>query len=158
MENILKAHFERYPLMQATDIAKLIYQSAFGPGHLIKSREYAAARLSEELKTAEPGVETLEDIGSDLCRLYIRNAVDCGMTEDELLDRFIETANTFPKDEALFHTGMETARRLFPRFADELERLETECRESGYAPFSHSEVYRNAYHPAYRVVTKGEIK
>ncbi len=156
MTEILKAHLERYPLMQATDVAKLIYQSAFGPGHLVKSREYAASRLGEELKTAEPGTETEEDIGNGLCRLYIRNAEDIGMTEDELLDRFIETANTFPKDEALFHIGMETAKRLFPRFAEELERLENECRASGYAPFSHSEIYRNAYHPAYRVVRKGE--
>lgn len=156
MKEILKEHAGRYPLMQATDVAKLVYQSAFGPGHLIKSREYAARRLADEMSEAQPGIETMEDIGGGLCRLYIKNASDAGMTADEILDRFIETANTFEKDTAQFHKGMEEAECLFPSMAAELTALEKECAAGGYAPFSHSETYRNAYHPAYRVVRKGE--
>ena len=45
MRDILLRHAARYPLMEATDFAKLIYQSAFAGGHLISSRQAALERL-----------------------------------------------------------------------------------------------------------------
>ena len=47
MEQILRSHFARYPAMTPQDAVKLLYQSAFGPGHLIADPAYALRRLEE---------------------------------------------------------------------------------------------------------------
>ena len=49
MTDILLSHFVRYPQMTPQDAVKLLYQSAFGPGHLIRDEGMARARLAEEL-------------------------------------------------------------------------------------------------------------
>ena len=50
MEQILRSHFARYPAMTPQDAVKLLYQSAFGPGHLIADPAYALRRLEEEIE------------------------------------------------------------------------------------------------------------
>ena len=35
LENILTLHARRYPAMEAADYIKLLYQSEFGPGHMV---------------------------------------------------------------------------------------------------------------------------
>lgn len=45
---ILQEHFERYPLMQAQDLAKLLYQSEFGPRHMLQDAAQAQAWLQQE--------------------------------------------------------------------------------------------------------------
>ena len=46
MTDILLFHFARYPKMTPQAAVKLLYQSAFGPGHLIRDEGIYSARLA----------------------------------------------------------------------------------------------------------------
>ena len=48
LEIILKEHAERYPQMQPADAVKLLYQNAFGGGHLIQDAQACLNNLRRE--------------------------------------------------------------------------------------------------------------
>lgn len=50
---VLDWHLGRYPSLRAEDIYKLVHQSVFGPGHII--RDEASARQALESECAELG-------------------------------------------------------------------------------------------------------
>ena len=45
-----REHWARYPLMEPQDFAKLAYQSAFGPAHMVQSPDRVLAALLAERK------------------------------------------------------------------------------------------------------------
>ena len=45
---ILQSHAQRYPLMQPQDFGKLIYQSEFGPQHMIDNPAQSLSLLQHE--------------------------------------------------------------------------------------------------------------
>ena len=51
MKNIILEHVKKYPLMEIRDIAKLIYQSEFGGGHMIADSSMSLRRIQEEYQT-----------------------------------------------------------------------------------------------------------
>ena len=51
VKNILTLHARRYPAMEIRDYVKLLYQSEFGPGHLVEEGE-ALEALADELRQA----------------------------------------------------------------------------------------------------------
>ena len=74
LQNILPLHAERYPEMEVRDCVKLIYQSEFGPGHMV-SEGNALPFLEEEFDTAQSEdhapAYTVEAIGGGLCRYHL---------------------------------------------------------------------------------------
>ena len=50
-EALLRAHRARYPLMEAQDCVKLLYQSEFGPRHLGEDLDRLINGIAEEWKT-----------------------------------------------------------------------------------------------------------
>ena len=50
LKNILPLHTGRYPGMEVRDCVKLLYQSEFGPGHMVAEGN-ALRYLKEELQT-----------------------------------------------------------------------------------------------------------
>ena len=157
LEQILKAHSGKYPLMQPTDAVKLIYQNEFGGGHLIRDteaclnylrREYA----SVESKEAAPFCET---IGNGIVRVFLT-----GVNPEEIetlgaafirsagehkgnLDSFLEKLDVLKKC---------TAEGIFSFDVGELDAYLEEYAKAGYPAVSHSPQYRQAYQPAYRVI------
>ena len=53
MEQVLRSHAEKYPLMEPKDAVKLIYQNVFGGGHLIRDPEACGAALRREYPEAK---------------------------------------------------------------------------------------------------------
>ena len=45
MINVIKEHLKCYPNMEINDVAKLIYQSEFGGGHMISDSEMSLKRI-----------------------------------------------------------------------------------------------------------------
>ena len=62
---ILKSHLEKYPKIQPQDVVKLIYQSEFGPGHMIKDPVSCRKWLEEEYAQVQPdeNVRLIEKTG-----------------------------------------------------------------------------------------------
>ena len=70
---ILITHANRYPLMQPQDAVKLIYQNAFGGGHLIRDEEACLNYLRREYADLEkdPSAQLYEEIGNGIVRVNL---------------------------------------------------------------------------------------
>ena len=154
---ILIAHAKRYPLMQPTDAVKLIYQNEFGGGHLIRDEEACLNYLRREYATLEkdPTAALYEDIGNGIVRV---NLAAVKPEDLEQLGRdFIRSAAKHKGTLDGFLNKLEVLRMLTTEgvFAFDLDALNTylsEYKAAGYPAVSHSEQYRQAYKPAYRII------
>ena len=164
IEDILYAHFDRYPRMEAQDAVKLIYQSEFGPGHMIRDEEKCLKTLRDEMAALTPdGKEALyEPIGNGLCRLNLRPCLARGIPAEDIHRLFLETAREVEGDKKRFWLAVRALQALAD--ADEtpfepvlldlfLARYPSACPD-----MHHSEMYRRIYHPAYRVVQQKKLK
>jgi len=139
--SLCKAQLDRYPMAQPVDILKVLYQGEFGPGHLIsdvaKSREFLELEYAE--MQAGPD-ECIEPIGFGFCRLHL-NAMDKPGVSMETFFRIFELS-------AMSHYGSQEG---FAQKVAILKELLAEVPDNAVL-FRHSEVFREAYRPAYRVV------
>lgn len=149
--------------MEPADAVKLAYQSVFGGGHLVKDEASSLLRLSEERSSALRGSELLpaqepfEPIGFDHARMMLSSPA-LTVLPDELLNRAFVLSSGEPAGDAMLFsealalledTVLDGAFSFSPEvLSDYLERY----RASGCPMVSHSEAYRLAYRPAYRVV------
>lgn len=159
LEQILRSHARQYPLMQPTDAVKLIYQNEFGGGHLIQNTAACLAYLQKEYEATEkdPAMPLYEKIGNGILRVNLaalhpdevlplgQRFLDSAAVHKGKTDRFLEKLNVLCKltEEGIFSFDI-------PSLQAYLQQYEA----AGYPPVSHSETYRNAYHPAYRIVRK----
>lgn len=159
LARILSIHARRYPNMQPQDAVKLIFQNEFGPGHLIPNPESALRRLQDERSTeiSTAAAPPLEGIGNGLYRISLP-AWTAEEYPSECLNRdFVRSANLHTGNQDRFLLKLDVLRRLTQQgvFSFSLRDLETYLHgyiAAGCPAVSHSEVYRQAYHPSYRVV------
>ena len=161
VSQLLSAHLARYPAMQLDDIYKLLHQAALGPGHAVDNPAAARRRLVEEMATLGEGpVVLLQDVISAdgrLGRVHLRPYLASGGNPDTLHRAFMDTANSYPAspDKLAKFCGClgdlaATGGIAFAR-EDVLSYFEKIARD-GYPAVHHSEAFRSAYRPAYRVV------
>ena len=161
LEQILRQHAARYPQMEPRDAVKLIYQNEFGGGHLIRDvlacqeylqKEYASVRQ-------DPDAPLLEDIGNGLVRVNLAALDTHGISPEELGNAFICSAGIHRGSLDSFRRKLLVLQSLTrlgktPFCPDSLRSYLADYEDAGFPPVSHSDTYRNAYHPAYRVVIK----
>jgi hypothetical protein len=164
-------HVDRYPRLDAADLYKLAHEGAAGPGHAIQSLEGARAWLDREWATigdplpAEPQLEPLPGAAGAV-RVNLRPWKRLGGTQSDVLAAFVDAARRVTMDPE------ELARRLdasgaclrelgeaglLPVSALEIQRYFERLRQEGYPAVHHTERYRDAYAPAYRVVLEGAL-
>ena len=159
LEQILREHAKRYPLMQPCDAVKLIYQNEFGGGHLIRDEQACLNYLRREYADLEkdPTAPMYEDIGNGIVR------VNLGAVREEALEQlgqdFIASAAKHKGTLDSFLNKLEvlislTADGVFTFDADALNAYLSEYKAAGYPAVSHSPEYRQAYNPAYRVILR----
>lgn len=164
LKQILIDHARRYPAMEPTDAVKLIYQNEFGGGHLIRDKESCLAYLRREYDSVPQAEDAplTEDIGNGLVRVNL-NALDAhGRTPEQLGAAFIRSAALHKGSLDSFLEKLELLRQtvLDGHFAFTLEELDcylSQYKQAGYPMVSHSSRYRDAYHPAYRIVLKSVL-
>lgn len=172
MKEIFMEHIRRYPKMQVTDAVKLLYQSEFGGGHMIANPVRSLNWIKEEWKQmqvkSESGAATAgmaeekarsvcEEIGGGLCRISLQ-ALGEGLAPETLNGMFVKTADRAVGSVEGFERKLEMLNQcckegLTPFGMEELEQYLKDYRAKGYPPVSHSEQYRVAYGPSYRVVS-----
>lgn len=159
LENILRTHARRYPLMQPTDAVKLIYQNEFGGGHLIRDEQACLNYLRREYESVEKDafIALYEDIGNGIVR------VNLAAVKEESLEQlgrdFIDSAARHKGNLDSFCAKLEvlkklTAQGIFVFGNSELDAYLIEYQNEGYPVVSHSQEYRWHYRPAYRIVMK----
>lgn len=162
LERILRDHAARYPVMQPTDAVKLIYQNEFGGGHMIRDEEACMQYLRREYDAVkkDPSIPLYEYIGNGITRVNLAAVAEADL--EELGRSFIRSAALHQGEVARFVVKLavltELARQdVFPFPSRELDAYLESYRQAGYPAVSHSQAYRDAYSPAYRVIRKNHL-
>lgn len=139
--------------MQPRDAVKLLYQSEFGGGHLVTDVDDAKARIAHEFAAAQKfDAPLFEDIGDGMVRVMLGAA--SAYPIEQLCSDFLRSAARKVGVRERFSEKIAVLRALtaddaMPFSSDVLSEYLT-VYDGGAV--SHSETYRSAYAPAYRVM------
>lgn len=155
----LKYHAEKYREMMPVDVVKLLYLGEFGSEYIIKSPEKALEDLKHEYASVvhDPEGEVSEDIGEGLCRINLAPLDTSELSLEELNDIFVKSSREIKGDRENFIKKLKifvmlTKLDLFSFDYDEAKAFVKAYIDEGMPPVRHSDRYRAAYHPAYRVI------
>lgn len=148
--SVLQSHLSRYPQMEPQDFGKLAYQHAFGPEHLISSPEQVLEGIGKERAALCPDSASheREQIGNGLCRFPL-SALKDELDEALLAKLFFLTAREHTGSRALLDESL-TLLEALP--VPGMTKWLSDYRAKGCPPVSHSETYRMAYRPHYRLL------
>ncbi len=158
-KKILLSHLEKYPLLQPSDVLKLLHQSAFGCEHLISSPENVTRYIKEEYESlSENRTEEPEPLDGNFLRVPL-SYMNRGLAPETLGRLFFLSAEKktdgkealLEKAEAVKELAQEGA---LPFSREEFCKAFSNWQENGFPALHHSDMFRNAYKPAYRVISK----
>ena len=154
-----------YPQATLQDLYKTCYQDFFGPGHMVTDSDAALAYIREEVKGLKSeGVKELRSEGKDeltgfrhrFVRLDLRRIVLGETSEQEVLHRFMDAANTATpvhNDWAGEWKQIETiALDVHPQWKDAALQEALHDAAAKKAAVHHSESYKSTYKPHYRII------
>ncbi len=158
MDNItLRDYCKNNSDLEIQDLFKFLYQSCFGCEHLVSDYSTALRRINDEMKLASlddlPGVEELY---GDFCRVHLKY-LDNSFTPEKLCELFIassemQTDGREKLENSLKALISDCENGLIPFDFNDVKKATEKWREEGFTPVHHSDNFRNAHHPAYRVI------
>ncbi len=176
LKKLLNYHYQLFPESRIEDFYKLIYQAVMGPKHLIHNKKGAFYSLEQEVKKLS---FFLESPSEKMMPLYFDISLNIPLVRLNLLPYIKESGRRKTKSEKvekLFFYLVKTAEEIIPEKEklvkkwQEVENLvrdrEVEIGLSEYQEFtekiiqdnfpaiSHSIIYKEKYHPHYRVIKK----
>lgn len=154
---ILREHFRTYPAMRPTDVIKLLYQRAFGGEHIAPDEERVRTYLEKEYAAVQRTADgvRVEPIGGGTARLYLNGVPRTSIGTVARL--FVRGAARHHKDTAALDAALDRVSALAqsgetPFSAEAWTETLAAWRAAGCPSVHHSEEYRAAYAPAYRVL------
>ncbi len=154
---LLMQQYQNYPQLQAEDIFKYLFQSSFGCEHLATSYETALRYIQNEYAAmSETASACTEQLDGAYSRIHL-GVLRKGLRPETLAMLFCLSAQTEPDGKARLMQKLEIAQELILNsklpldmhdFAPKLEAW----RAQGFPAVHHSDAFRAAYHPAYRVI------
>lgn len=155
----LVTHLRNHPSMTSVDIAKLCYQAAHGAEHLLFDPDRARDYLLRELDAtkADGRIPLIEPISDTVARVNLAAWKARGLSADTLFSLFASTARVSGNGEAqmaeylievtdyLSHTSATVTAADWQDFLAWYDG-------QGRPAVHHSEAYRAAERPAYRIV------
>ena len=160
IDQLILEHLERRPKARAQDIYKLLYQGVFGVGHIISNRAWGvlveeANRINLNDHPEDPLFELVSPDGY-MIRVNLRQYLKEGNNLETLFDVMRESAEHKGDPEVFLDYWAEfkrmVAEGLISFSDDEIHALDEQIKTEGVKPRHHTEPYRVAYYPAYRVV------
>ena len=166
VRGFVNRQMQTYPKSRLLDIYKSCFQDYMGAEHLVSDRQRGKAYLDEELNTT-----SLDDlmlwyyepcgIDSSYYRVSIRAIKESFVSEDQLLDAFIRSANsekrpTVESWSKRWHMIIGTIDQMkldMPNYQEDKQFIDSVLSVGKYA-ISHSSDYREAYYPHYRIVER----
>ena len=166
IERFVNRQLEIYPKSRLLDIYKSSFQDYMGAEHLISDRQRVKAYLDEELQTTSlndlmPWYFESCGVNGQYIRVSIRAIKENLIAEDMLLDAFIRSANSDKRPTVeswrdRWHKIIGTIDQMnlnLPNYQQDREFIDSVLSVGRYA-ISHSQEYREAYRPHYRIVEK----
>ena len=156
-------HYERYPKMRIADLFKYLFQSTFGCEHLVLSEESAIENIKREYANIKKLQTVLTDrLDGEYSRVHFFS-LESGLMPETLGKIFCLSAKAERDGKENIKDKLQVARELIangdlPFDLAEFDAELVKWEEQGYSALHHSEVFRYAYSPAYRVVANEYVK
>lgn len=160
ISQLIGAHRARYPAMALEDVYKLLHQAALGPAHAADAAT-VLARLESEMGSLgegpdEPLVDAISPDGR-LARVHLRPWAARGLSAAALAEAFAATGAHWAPDPAKLARFCACLGDLadaggVPAPRAEVEAFVARCSTESWPALHHSEAFRRAYSPAYRLV------
>lgn len=161
MKNITRErllnHYKKFPCLQTEDIFKFLFQSSFGCEHLVTDEDTASEYIKREYESiSECDVPLTESLDGEYSRVYL-SWLNAGLSPETLTKLFCLSAKKEADGKAFLKQKIEVAKTLvtsgeLPLDKKEFEEKLTEWQGRGCPAIHHSEIFRNTYKPAYRVI------
>ncbi len=161
---LIGSHKVARPEMRARDAYKLLYQGVFGVGHIMGPGAWdylqkEAAGLDLKAQTNDPIFEDVAIDGSVVrvnLRPYIRNGYPLiSLMEAMRLSDITGNPSVFLEEWDSFAELVWSGQIDFEH--NEVDAINKALDRAKPQPMHHTPQYREAYHPAYRVVRRREI-
>lgn len=159
----LRQQCEKYPKFAVTDLFKFLYQSAFGCEHLVSDIAAAKAYICKEAENACPAARDLiEPLDGDYCRVHL-DYLRKGLSADTFAKLFILSGAHVEDGKERLEEKLSVLWKMaqegeLPFLKEEVEASLEKWRGEGCPACHHSEVYRAAYAPAYRLMKKEYVR
>ena len=156
LDELILEHSHRYPKLRARDLFKFIYQSAYGCEHLVDYADALADGIEAERKTLKESTPDTTDSLGKYARVGL-SYLERGLNSVTLAKLFALSAKREENGDARLALAVSALTELVEsgRLTVSREEYRTELelwQEAGYPPVHHSEEFRKAYAPSYRVV------
>ncbi|MEA3440004.1 MAG: hypothetical protein U9R58_06950, partial [Chloroflexota bacterium] len=148
---------------QIQDIYKLVHQAALGSEHALTDIDAAREALNHELSEIvqahdEPLIDEISADGH-IVRVHLRSYSMMGGDPVELLDAFVRTAEEYKGSVDRLRQYWAIVERMaesgdIPYPLEALRMLFAEMEAKGFPAIHHSQKYKQAYKPSYRVVAR----
>ena len=154
---------EHYPESRLQDIYKSFYQDRFGPEHMVTDSAAVLQYLREELKQCDarenPRYEPTAYLGN-YDRVYLSCVVRGNISAERLNEAFVRSSRMPQASLTDWKTEWKEILSVIEELQLSLENYENDkekiarALKEGDVAMHHSEAYRNAYHPHYRIVER----
>ena len=148
--------------MRPRDFYKLIYQGVFGVGHILsdKTKDYLVEEAHRVNLNDYLNRELLEPVSPDgsIVRIYLRPFMRRKLDLEKLYKVILRTADLqgnqkeFLERWRIFLDMVESGEIILDK--SELNEVQADMYSKGLKPMHHTDAYREAYYPAYRVVSR----
>ncbi len=149
-------HCRDYPRLEIQDIFKFIFQSACGCEHMVSDRERVLNYIRYEYENMTPSDPKIDALDGNYSRVHL-SCIGEKLTVDALADMFLLSARKEPDTRAEIEAKIFVVRELIAAgelgfSLDEFDRAAEEWKSLGYPAIHHTDSFRAAYRPAYRVI------
>lgn len=148
--------------IEIQDIFKFLYQSCFGPEHLVEDYELALKKINEELKDAnKDNLPEIECLDGNYCRVHLK-ALNNNFTPEMLCKMFINSSikekdGLIVLKDKLKLLVIYAKENMIPFKEIEITEEIKKWENNRYSPVHHSHTFKKAHNPSYRVVSKEEL-
>ncbi|MBQ4039205.1 MAG: hypothetical protein IJD05_06860 [Bacteroidaceae bacterium] len=160
---LIKNNIKKYPDMQLQDCVKLLYQHSMGNEHLGLSMDKCLEFLIAEKENigCNNKCSAYDIISNNSCRFHLLPLDNDKVTLATLSKLFIKSAETLSYDKSSQKEKLITAISLLKNWClegrlpfsyAEADSFLTEYIKKGCPAVHHSQIYRDTYHPAYRLI------
>ena len=149
-EKCLRRQYEMHPSMRAQDAVKLCFQAAYGAEHVTLDIEAARECFDREFEAASPrDIPLFEQISPEVCRVNLAAWKHASLKKEWLFNMFCDCIRVKNGSPELFKAYLDISKRT-------LENCDFDAFLTTYdgGAVHHSEEYRMAESPSYRIVDK----
>lgn len=156
LEELILDHSNRYPKLRPKDLFKFIYQASYGCEHFVSYTDALIDGIEAERKALKKSTPDTTDSLGKYSRVGI-SYLERGLSAVTLAKLFTLSAKREEDGDAKLKLAISTLTKLVEAgwLAVNREEYKSELllwKEAGYPPVHHSEEFRRAYSPAYRVI------